>query len=210
MIDNETSADLTAFFRSVFLPFQYAPPQNHRTLPAERAIRTAKNHLIATFSSCHATFPSNRWPDLLPQSELTLNHLLSWTPNPTLSAWHGLHGVPFCFSSHPIHPPGQLVVAHDSPSHRKSWAKHGTRGFYLSPATSHYRCSNVFIPLSASYRVCQTLAHYPDPLFPFEDPTTLPNFPDPTLTDPLPPPPPPSSRPIRIPSPSPLPPPSPH
>ncbi len=91
VIDNETSADLTAFFRSVSPTFQYAPPQNHRTLPAERAIRTAKNHLICTFSSCHATLPSNRWPDLLPQSELTLNHLLSWTPNPTLSAWHGLH-----------------------------------------------------------------------------------------------------------------------
>ncbi len=44
-MNNETSADLTAFFRSVSLPFQYATPQNHRSLPAEHAIRTAKNAL---------------------------------------------------------------------------------------------------------------------------------------------------------------------
>jgi hypothetical protein len=59
MIDNETSADLTAFFRSVFLPFQYAPRKTTAlSRPAERAIRTAKNHLISTFSSCHTTFLS--------------------------------------------------------------------------------------------------------------------------------------------------------
>ena len=200
-IDNETSSDLTAFFRSVSLPFQLAPPQNHRSLPAERAIQTAKNHLISTFSSCHATFPPNRWPDLLPQSELSLNHLLSWSPNPSLSAWHGLHGAPFSFASHPIHPPGQLVVAHDSPSHRASWAKHGTRGFYLSPSTSHYRCANVFLPLSASYRVCETLEHFPDPLFPFEDPVNPPHYPDPTLTEHPPPPPIPKDPPYPIPIP---------
>ncbi len=85
----------------------------------------------------------------------------------------------------PIHPSGQLVVAHDSSSHRKSWAKHGTRGVYLSPATSHYRCFNVFIPLSASYRVCETLAHFPDPLF--EEPVNSPHYPDPTLSEPVPP-----------------------
>jgi hypothetical protein len=64
--DNKTSADPTALFRSVSLPFKYAPPQNHRSLTAEWAIRTVKNHLISTFSSCHITFPPYRCPDLLP------------------------------------------------------------------------------------------------------------------------------------------------
>ncbi len=131
-------------------------------------------------SSCHATFPPNCWPDLLPQSELTLNHLRPWSLNPTLSAWHGLHSPPFNFAAHPIHPPGQLVIAHDSPQQWKSWARHGIRGFYLSPSTLHYRCFDVFIPLSSSYRVCQTVFHFPDPLFPFEDPSLLPHVPNPT------------------------------
>jgi hypothetical protein len=117
-----------------------------------------------------------------------------------LSAWHGLHSTPFDFDSHPIHPPGQLVVAHDAPLTRASWAKHGTRGFYLSPAVHHYRCHNVFLPLSNSYRVCQTLDDFPDPLFSFEDPssplTANPTFlnynvldediPDPPLPNPIP------------------------
>jgi hypothetical protein len=171
LLDNETSNDLTLFFKTSLISYQYVPPNNHRSLPAERGFRTSKNHIIAVLSSCHVVFPSNRWPDLRPLIELTLNHLRPWHPNPSLSAWHGLHSVKFDFASYPIHPAGQLVVAHDSPLQRKSWAKHGPRGFYLSPAVNHYRCHNVFLPLSASYRVCQSLDHFPDPLFTFEDPS---------------------------------------
>ena len=70
-------------FRS-FIAYQYVAPNNHRTLPAERAIRTAKNHIISVLAACHVSFPSNRWPDLLPHIELTLNSLLSYKPNPSL------------------------------------------------------------------------------------------------------------------------------
>ena len=75
LLDNETSSDLTSFFVSVNLSYQYVPPFNHRSNPAERAIRTAKNHVISIFSSAHITFPPNRWHDLLSQAELTLNHM---------------------------------------------------------------------------------------------------------------------------------------
>ena len=187
LLDNETSSDLTTFFLSARVTYQYVPPNNHRTLPAERSIRTAKNHIISVLAACHISFPSNRWPDLLPQIELTLNTVRPWKPNPSVSAWHGLHSTPFDFASHPIHPPGQLVVAHDAPLTRASWAKHGTRGFYLSPAVHHYRCHNVFLPLPNSYRVCQTLDHFPDPLFSFEDssspPTQNPTFIDYNVLD---------------------------
>ena len=185
-LDNETLSDLTALFKSSNLTFEYVPPLNHRSLPAEQAIRTAKNHVISVLSSVHISFPHNRWPDLLPQAELSLNTLRSWKPDPSLSAWHGLHRVPFCFASHPIHPPGQLVVALDSPQTRKSWARHGTRGFYLSPSPNHYRCFNVFFPLTCSYRVCQSLSHFPDPLFPFESAEGASSIPDPTATEPPP------------------------
>ena len=117
-IDNETSADLETFFRSSQPPihFQLAPPFNHRANKAERSIRTGKNHFLSILSAAHITFPPNRWSDLLPITELTLNHLRPFfTPNPSLSAWHGLHGSPVDFAAHPIHPPGQLVVVHDSP-----------------------------------------------------------------------------------------------
>jgi hypothetical protein len=182
LLDNETSSDLTTFFISSLISYQYVPPNNHRTLPAERAIRTTKNHIISALAACHVSFPSNRWPDLLPQIELTLNNVRPWKPNPSLSAWHGLHSIPFDFASHLIHPPGQLVVAHDAPLTQTTWSKHGTRAFYLSPAVNHYRCHNVFLPLSNSYRVCQTLDHFPDPLFSFED-TSAPLPQNPTFID---------------------------
>ncbi len=60
-----------------------------------------------------------------PATELTLNTMHHSALDPSLSAWHGLHGSPVVFSAHPIHPPGQLVVVHDSPLKRKSWAHHG-------------------------------------------------------------------------------------
>jgi hypothetical protein len=113
ILDNETSSDLTIYYLSISLVFRYATPQNHRALPVERSIRTAKKHVISVISSFHVTFPPNRWPDLLPQSELTLNTLCPWSVNPDLSAYHGLHCLPFDFSAHhPSHPPDQLVNAH--------------------------------------------------------------------------------------------------
>jgi hypothetical protein len=131
-------------------------------------------------SSCHATFPPNRWPDLLPSSELTLNHLRPWALYPTLSAWHGLHSPPFNFAAHPIHPPGQLVIAHDSPQQRKSWARHGTRVFFISHrqlyTTDVSMSSSLFPPppiacvkpsptsLTRYYSLSRILAFYP--LFP--------------------------------------------
>ncbi len=170
-VDNETFIDLKLFFKTSLISYQYVGLNNHRSLPAERGIRTSRNYVISVLFSCRVFFPSDRWSDLLPLIELTLDDLRPWRSNPSLSAWHGLHSLPFDFPSHPIHPARQLVVAHDSSLQRKSCAKHGTRVFYLSPSVHHYRCHNVFLPLSASYRVCQSLDHFPDPLFPFEDPS---------------------------------------
>ena len=63
---------------------------------------------------------------------------------------------------------GQLVVAHDSPTSRPSWAPHGERAYYLGPSFNHYRCWNVYIVHTGSTRHTDTLDHYPDPLFHFE------------------------------------------
>jgi hypothetical protein len=179
VLDNETTEALTTFFLSTKLPtkFQYVPPQSHRANKAERAIRTAKNHFLSVLASAHVTFPPNRWPDLLPATELTLNHLRRFSPDPSESAWHGIQGAPDDFAAHPTHPPGQLFVVHDSPIKRKSWDQHGTHAFYLSPSLLHYRSHAVFFPKTGATRVSDRLDHFPDPLFHFESlsPQTLPD-----------------------------------
>jgi hypothetical protein len=59
-IDNEISADLTAFFQAA------QPTIYYRANKAERSIRTGKNHFLFVLSSAHITFPHDRWCDLLP------------------------------------------------------------------------------------------------------------------------------------------------
>jgi hypothetical protein len=143
---------------------------------AERHLRTAKNHVIATLSSCHPDFPPDFWDCLLPHAELTLNHLRPFTPDPTKSAWTGIYRTPFDFAAHPIHPPGQLVVTFDPPDSRPTWSRHGLRAFYLGPALDHYRCHHVYVVSTRRPRISNTLHHFPLPLFHFEDPTpSLPN-----------------------------------
>ena len=139
-LDNETSALLEDFFRANDVSVEYAPAQNHRTVRAERAIRDAKNHLISTLATAHPSFPLDMWDRLLPQVELTLNHLRPFGPNPDISAYLGVFRQPYDFLAHPIAPCGTLVLVWESPSIRQSWAPHGVRGFYLGPAVDHYRC----------------------------------------------------------------------
>ena len=40
---------------------EIAPPGNHRTNPAERAIQTLKHHMISIFSGVDPDFPMDQW-----------------------------------------------------------------------------------------------------------------------------------------------------
>ncbi len=115
---------------------QFVPPQIHKTNPAERAVRTAKNHLIALLSSTHPDFPDDLWDCLLPHAEITLNLLRPWRPDPSLSAWSRLHRRLYDFAAHPLHPPDQLCLAFSGPDHRLSWDPHGDRAFMPSHTTA--------------------------------------------------------------------------
>jgi hypothetical protein len=91
IVDNETSLECREYFFSQWLLVQFVPPQIHSTNPAERTVRTAKNHIIALLSTTHPDFPDDLWDRLLPHAEITLNLLRPYRPDPSLSAWSGLH-----------------------------------------------------------------------------------------------------------------------
>ena len=74
-LDIEAPANLLDFLADEGIDFQLAAPNDHRTNTAERAIHTAKNHLIAGLATCEEDFPLKLWDRLLAQSELTLNLL---------------------------------------------------------------------------------------------------------------------------------------
>ena len=55
-IDNEFSNELIEEIESRGLKYQIAPRGNHRTIAAERAIQTVKNHFISVLCGCDPTF----------------------------------------------------------------------------------------------------------------------------------------------------------
>jgi hypothetical protein len=83
--------------------YQLTPPNDHRTNAAERAIRTAKNHLQAGWHFTYDKFLLYLWDKTLEQAELTLNLLRGSRINPLLSAREQLHGR-YDFNRNPIAP----------------------------------------------------------------------------------------------------------
>jgi hypothetical protein len=74
-LDNETSTLLTNWFKQKERTFEYCDKFNHRRNLAERAIRDAKNHIIATLATAHKDCPRTLWDECLPQCNITLNLL---------------------------------------------------------------------------------------------------------------------------------------
>jgi len=162
-MDNETSILLDRFFKERNITVQLVPPHNHRANRAERAIRDYKNHVIATLGTVHPSFPLNLWDELLPQVNITINLLRSFAPQPSISAYEGIHGNKFDFTAHPMAPCGTRVLVHERPANRASWSPHGTPGFYLGPALGgHYRSFNVFVAATRALRVTDTVAWLPE------------------------------------------------
>jgi hypothetical protein len=157
-LDNETSTELEEFFQlEMNIDYQLSPPTNHRANQAERAIRTAKNHLISIIANADQNSPAYLWELYLVQCSLTLNHLLSYKPDPTKSAYHGIHGERFDFKKHPLAPLGCKVLVFEDPGSRQTWAPHGVSGFYVGPALKHYRCYIAYISATRSLRVTDTM-----------------------------------------------------
>ena len=142
------------------IKYQLVPPHIHRRNAAERAIRTYKNHLIASLYTCDPQFPSREWDRLLPQCNITLNLLRSARRNPSLSAYAALL-VNFDFNATPLAPPGTRVLVHEKSYNRKSWAGHGTQGWYIGPALEHYRCFRCYMPETHSERNVDTVEFFP-------------------------------------------------
>ena len=159
---SQTGSLVDAFFRDTAkIPLQFVPPGNHRTLRAERCIRTWKNHFIAGLSTVDPNFPVHLWDQLYEQAELTLNHLIPWRPNPAISAHAGFYGRSHDFSRHPIHPPGVRCLIFTGPDERESWEAHCREGFYLGPALRHYRSFHCWSTSPAAHRYTDTIETFP-------------------------------------------------
>ena len=157
--DNAITASFVSHLKKQNIVCQLAPPHNHRSNAAERAIQTFKNHFIAGLATCDPDFPISQIKELIPQCLLTLN-LLRKSRLSDLPAQIEMHG-PFDSNAQSLHPPGCRVVTLDAPSDRKSFAPHGAIAFYLGPASNHYRCWRVFVPSTSSIRTTDSVDWLP-------------------------------------------------
>ena len=164
-LDNECPTKVKEYFERREVKYQLAPPNDHRTNAAERAIRTAKNHLIAGWWSMDKAFPLQLWDKTIPHAELTLNLLRGSRINPNLSAWEQLHGR-YDFNATPIAPPGIKVLAHAKSIVRQTWDTHAFEAWYTGPALEHYRCHTVWAIKTRQSRIVNQLVWFPTRNFP--------------------------------------------
>jgi hypothetical protein len=162
-IDNECSKEFRMLCKTLDITIELAPPGQHRTNAAERAIRTFKNHFIAVMSTTDKGFPLELWDELIAQAELTLNLMRTCRSDPNISAFEAVRGK-FDINKTPIAPAGTRVVIHVKPTVRASWDTHGVEGFYIGPALEHYRCYRCYVISTASIRVTDTVAWHPEKL----------------------------------------------
>jgi len=162
-LDNECSDMFRVLCKALQIVIEKAPPGQHRTNAAERAIRTWKNHFIAVLCTTHKDFPLQLWDELIEQGEITLNLMRSCRRDPTISAYEAIRG-PFDINKTPIAPAGTRVAIHVKPIARASWDTHGVDGFYLGPAMEHYRCYRCWSVPTAAIRITDTVAWHPERL----------------------------------------------
>ncbi len=161
-MDNEISTEVLALLRKTFdITPELVPPHNHRTLRAERALQTFKNHFISTLASCDPNMPLELWEHLLPQVETTLNLMRASAMNPTISAYEHLRG-PYDANRYPMIPLGMRVLVYEqAKTQRASWAAHGVPGYYLGPSPLHYRTFRTWVVATRSERITDTLSWHP-------------------------------------------------
>jgi len=159
-LDGETSDELERYMKKRDINIQFCPPSNHRTLKAERAVQTSKNHIISSFCTADPDYPMYEWDLFIPQKEMTLNLMRGSAINPTISAWHHVNGI-FKWTHTPIAPIGMKVLIHERAKDRKSWATHGKDGFYIGPKMQHYRCYEILVTDTGVTRTSDTIAWFP-------------------------------------------------
>jgi hypothetical protein len=156
-MDNQQSNPLLKMALQLHVKWDLISPYVKNPNRSERAIRTAKNHIISARAGFHPDCPPAYLDKCLFQIEMTLNIVRPFEYDRHVSAYEGLHGTSFNFRQHPIAPVGTKVLTWDSPDHRGSWADHGVPAVYLGPALNHFCAFDVWVPTTSASRITNTV-----------------------------------------------------
>jgi hypothetical protein len=168
-MDNLWSGDLRDVASELDINIEFISTEAKRANRAERAIRTAKNHIIATRAGFHPDFSYAFLDKCRPQMELALNVIHPFEYHDSISAYEGIHRAKFGFKRHPIAPLGCKVLTWDATENRGSWADHGIEGMYIGPALNHYRSFNIWVPSTSASRIANTVWWFMAPIKPSQE-----------------------------------------
>ena len=127
IIDNEVLKDLKKYFKDSDVQLQLVPQHIHWRNSAERAVRTFKNHFIASLCTVDPLLTFYLWDRLLPQVTMALNMLQGYRLNPGLSDYEQLDGI-HNFELTPLAPLGCKVQINEKPHKQLTYAPHSVDG----------------------------------------------------------------------------------
>ena len=142
------------------MQYQLASPHDHHLNPAERAIRTFKNHFTSNLHGTDRDFPAHQWCELIDQCVMTLNMLRRSRINPKLSAYTQIFGL-FDYNKTPLALLGKKDFVYEQFTQRKSHADHGKIGYVIGPSMEHYRHLKFYMPETKVTRVIDTYVFIP-------------------------------------------------
>ena len=132
------------------------PADDDRRNIAERAIQTAKSHVISVLCSCDPDFPMHLWDLLIPQMEIQLNLQRQSRTVPKVLAYAHHYGA-YDFNAHPLFPLGMAVEYHVKLATRASWGMRAVSGWYVGSSLEHYRCHRCWITETKGIRTGNTV-----------------------------------------------------
>ena len=112
-LDNEASEEYKTAIRENECEVERVAPDNHRCNIAERAIQTAKDHLVSVLAGADVSFPMHLWCRLLVHAELQLNLQRMSNMAPKVCAY-----VQHNFMKRLFAPLGCPVQIHSKPGNR--------------------------------------------------------------------------------------------
>jgi hypothetical protein len=153
-MDNEASKGVKDLLVNTYkLTYQLVPPHIHRRNAAEVQKSFYRRIELIMNSPCacgigyshrpksHSTSCDNR------ESIQKSRHKRPSTENSTSTKRHWRHRM----QSTRTRKTGQ----------RNSWDPHGAKGYYIGPATEHYRCFRTYVPKTQSERISDTVEFFP-------------------------------------------------
>ena len=144
MLNNECSEEFKEAIRDNKMTYELVPADDHRRNIAERAIQTAKSHVISVPCGCDPDFPMHLWDLLISQMEIQLNLQRQSRTVPEVSAYAHHYGA-YDFNAHPLAPLGMAVEYHVKPNTRASFGMRAVSGWYVGTSLEHYWCQRCWV-----------------------------------------------------------------